>query len=68
MLPRHVGVERVARLRNCAAEHAPVARADGVLVLHVGAQGVRGPIDLPALGAGARVRGAHAHHLQFPAH
>ena len=39
-----------------------------MLVLHVGAEGVSGAVDLTALGAGARVRGAHAHHVQLARH
>ena len=67
VLARHVRVEAVAGLGHGAAEDAPVAGADGVLVLHVRAQRVRGAIDLAALGAGPRVRGAHAHHLELAA-
>ena len=67
VLARHVGVEAVAGLGHGAAEDAPVAGADGVLVLHVGAQRVRRAVDLAALGAGPRVRGAHAHHLELAA-
>ena len=40
VLATHVAVQRVAGLGYCPAEHAAVAGADGVLVLHVGSQGV----------------------------
>ena len=68
MLARHVGMEAVAGLGHGAAEDAAVARAERVLVLHVGAQGVGRPVDLAALGAGPGVRGPHPHHLQLAAH
>ena len=41
VLATHVAVQRVAGLGDGAAENAAVAGADGVLVLHVGSQGVR---------------------------
>ena len=41
VLATHVAVQRVAGLGYRPAEHAAVAGADGVLVLHVGSQGVR---------------------------
>ena len=40
VLATHVAVQRVAGLGYRPAEHAAVAGADGVLVLHVGSQGV----------------------------
>ena len=66
VLARHVRVETVTTLGHRPAEDAPVARADGVLVLHVGPQGVGRPVDLPALGAGPGVGGSDPHHLQLP--
>ena len=45
--------------------HQRTIETHGVLVLHVGAEGVRGAVDLAALGARPRVRGAHAHHVQL---
>lgn len=60
VLARHVRVQAVAGLGDGAAEDAPIARADGVLVLEVGAQRVRRPVDLAALGTGPRVRRAHS--------
>ena len=41
VLATHVAVQRVTGLGDRAAENAAVARADGVLVLHVSSQGVR---------------------------
>ena len=34
----------------------------------MGAEGVSGTVDLAALGARARVRGAHAHHVKLARH
>ena len=39
-----------------------------MLVLHVGPQGVGGPVDLATLGTGSGVRGPHPHHLQLATH
>ena len=58
-------VKTVPRLGHRATQHASVARTDGVLVLHVGPQGVGGPVDLAALGTGSGVCGPHPHHLQL---
>ena len=41
VLATHVAVQGVTGLGDGAAENAAVAGADGVLVLHVGSQGVR---------------------------
>ena len=65
VLARHVRVEAVATLGHSPAQHAPVARADGVLVLHVSPQSVGRPVDLTALGTGPGVCGADPHHLQL---
>lgn len=59
VLPAHVRVERVARLGHSAAQDAPEAVAVGMLVLHVGAEGVGVLVDLAADVAGTRVRGPH---------
>ena len=56
-------VQGVARLGHRAAEDAPVARADRVLVLEVGAQRVRRPVDFAALGAGPRIRRPHPQYV-----
>ncbi len=65
MLAGHVRVQGVARLGHGATQHAAVSGANGVLVLHVGAQGVSGAVDLAALRTRARVGGADAHHVQL---
>ena len=65
VLAAHVRVEAVPGLGHCAAEDAAVSRTQGVLVLHVRAQSVRAPVNLPALGARPGVCGAHSHHLQL---
>jgi hypothetical protein len=59
VLARHVRVQGVPRLGHRTAEDAAVARADGVLVLQVGAEGVRRAVDLAALWAGPRIRRSH---------
>ena len=66
VLARHVRVQRVARLGDGAAQHAPVARADGVLVLHVGPQRVRRSVHLAALWTGPRVGRAYACQIVVP--
>lgn len=48
------------------ASYLPIARTDGVLVLEMRPQRVRRPVDLPALGAGPRVRRAHAQQVLRP--
>ena len=68
MLATHVAVQRVAGLGYRPAEHAAVAGADGVLVLHVGSQGVSGTIDLSTARARSGVRRPDPHHFELASH
>lgn len=64
MLPAHMGVQRIPRLRHRPAEDASIPGADRVLVLQVRPQRVRRSVDLPALRARPGVGRSDSHHIQ----
>ena len=68
VLATHVAVQRVAGLGDGAAENAAVAGADGVLVLHVGSQGVRRPVNFSTARAGPGVCRPDPHHFELASH